>query len=42
VRKNHETRIQTAEMKFVLGVAGYTRADQQRNTKIRKEVKVLA
>jgi len=35
--KNHETRLQRAEIKFPCGVAGYTRADHQHDTEIRKK-----
>lgn len=41
VRKNHETRIQTAEMKVLRGVVGNTSTDRL-NAEIRKELKVLA
>lgn len=36
VRKNHETRIQGAEIKFLHGVAGYMHTDHHCNTQIRK------
>jgi hypothetical protein len=42
VRKNHETRIQGAEIKFLHGVAGYMHKDHQHNINIRKKLKFLA
>jgi len=41
VRKNHETRVQTVEMKFLRGVARYTYTDHQRNTEMREKMKGL-
>jgi hypothetical protein len=41
VRKNHEIRMQTAEMKFLNGIIRYMHADYQCNTKIRKILKVF-
>jgi len=41
VRKSHETWIQTAEVKFVCEVAGYTRGDHQRNAEIIKKIRGL-
>jgi hypothetical protein len=34
-KKKQEARIETAEMKLLRSVAGYTREDEIRNTKIR-------
>jgi len=36
VRKNNGTRLQTAEMKFLCGVARYMYTDHQHKTEIRK------
>jgi len=43
LRKNHEPRIQTAEVKFLRGIPGYLRIDHQRSTEIRggKRLKVF-
>jgi len=42
VRKNYEARIQTAEVKFLRTLSGYTRTDHQRNTEIRKKLEVFS
>jgi hypothetical protein len=40
-KKKQETKIENAEMKFLRCVAGYTRKDQVRNTKIREELNIF-
>jgi hypothetical protein len=41
ITKIQEAKIKTAEMKFLRSVAGYTRKDQMRNTKIREELNIF-
>jgi hypothetical protein len=41
VTKKHEAKNETAEMKFLRSVAGYTRKDQIRNTAISEELHML-
>jgi glutathionylspermidine synthase len=36
-----QQKLETAEMKFLKSVAGYTRKDQIRNTKIREEMSII-
>jgi hypothetical protein len=41
ITNDQETKIVTAEMKFLMRVAGYTRKDQIRNTEIREEPSIF-
>jgi hypothetical protein len=41
LRRNYETRIQAAEMKFLPGVARYMRSEHRGNAEVRKTLKVL-
>jgi hypothetical protein len=41
ITKKQEAKIETAEMKSLRSVAGYTRKDQIRNTKIREELNIF-
>jgi hypothetical protein len=38
VRKNHEPRMQTAEMKFLLGLARYMRTDHRSSIEVREKI----
>jgi hypothetical protein len=40
-RLNKKKKIESAEMKFLRSVAGYTLLDQKRSTDIRSELKIL-
>jgi len=42
LKKNHETRKQTAEMTFLCRVVEYTRTNQQSNSEIRKKLEAFS
>ena len=40
MRQRHRARIQSAEMRFLRSIAGYTRQDRKTNTSIRQQLQV--
>jgi hypothetical protein len=41
ITRKQEEKVETAEIKFLRSIAGYTRKDQIRNTKIKEELNIF-